>query len=420
MGENKEKIIRSGFFNVFPEYRLGGTLSLDGPDSILHVWSDTAIDIEPSEIKTILGVLDNQKKVSLIGCIYVHEGRYYGEGGVSYHYKFFPHYVVIGNCHISHNDRSIFSVSFVIDDAMTLFHDNTSFGTLIMEKHESRKLLSSVIPDRISEKEFDPIISYYTGKHEIFSVDTVIGRIYSYHSPSHNMGGPQGVHIQNQIYTAAKFDNPVSIEEMESRMRRILCFFEVVIGRPQNLLEINTDRIIRAANMFDLIPRDEFPPKVPLQNEITTMVVETKKKFQTLPRSDERDMVLGVLGRLEGYSLKQKIRRRADILTKFIDDSIREINTVTDAAVDCRNLYVHGSDLEYNKDILPEFLNFLTDTLEFVFCASDLVEMGWDVESWFKKEKGFGHPFCYYLHEYNENMSRFRDATIGIEKNQAR
>ena len=83
------------------------------------------------------------------------------------------------------------------------------------------------------------------------------------------------------------------------------------------------------------------------------------------------------------------------------------MDRITDAAVDLRNLLVHGGQPDQKAKKLREHLVFLTDTLEFVFCASDLVELGWDIQSWTQKSKLYGHPFCIYLDGYKKNLSEF-------------
>lgn len=65
-------------------------------------------------------------------------------------------------------------------------------------------------------------------------------------------------------------------------------------------------------------------------------------------------------------------------------------------AVNLRNRYVHGSTTrhDYSKD--PDLEIFLTDTLEFVFAASDLVDAGWNICDWVKCGPHMHHPFGSY------------------------
>ena len=179
----------------------------------------------------------------------------------------------------------------------------------------------------------------------------------------------------------------------------------------------DVDRIIRAANMFDLLPRNDFPADIPLPNSLASAVEESKNKFRQLPPSDKRNAVLAALGRVGKQSLKQRVLHRSRVLTNIIGSLIPEIDIVTDAAVNCRNMYVHGNASDRNREHLPKFATFLTDTLEFVFCASDLVDMGWDIEEWCRKPILAGHPFYHYLDAYRGNLSNLKNALGNTDEN---
>ena len=88
---------------------------------------------------------------------------------------------------------------------------------------------------------------------------------------------------------------------------------------------------------------------------------------------------------------------------------------VTDEAVNFRNYYVHGSLPRVERNKVHRFLPFLTDALEFVFVASDLVDAGWDISNWLRKPKPTGHPFQHFLMNYRDSMERVR-AAIASEK----
>ena len=168
------------------------------------------------------------------------------------------------------------------------------------------------------------------------------------------------------------------------------------------------DRIVGAANMFDLIPNEAFPVETELPDDFASAVSECKNRFDALEQSQKRDEVLGALGRIKRHSLKQKVRYRSSFLTKTIGDLIPEIDRITDAAVDLRNLFVHGGQPDKKARKLRKHLVFLTDTLEFVFCASDLVELGWDIRTWIQQSKVNRHPFCIYLDGYKKNLSEYK------------
>ena len=173
----------------------------------------------------------------------------------------------------------------------------------------------------------------------------------------------------------------------------------------------NVDRIIRAANMFDLLPNSEFPESATVSHETKIAVDVAKNAFASLPQSVEKQRVLTTLGMVGTWSLKKKILKRSDILSVEIGNSIPDIHTVINCAVNCRNLYVHGNDSKQCASVCQKFTGFFIETLEFVFAASDLVDMGWEIANWAKKPKLLGHPFSAYLASYKINLEELCKTT---------
>jgi Apea-like HEPN len=75
-------------------------------------------------------------------------------------------------------------------------------------------------------------------------------------------------------------------------------------------------------------------------------------------------------------TLKRKIQGRAKLITNIVKDKFPELDMVVDQAVNCRNYYVHGSPAKFDYGKHIDHVHFFTDTLEFVFAASDLLEAG--------------------------------------------
>ena len=489
MEDTERTLFANGMFSVSTTQELTGSLSLNREDTILHLWGDQIKNIETLDRTTITGILENQKKVSLIDCIVTQSGRFYGKEGVFHHYRLFPHYVVIGNRHHLPSEKTISRISFVIDDAMALFHDHVAFGTVNIPPDRVNELASMELFEKIQFENDYPVLAYWTGKTQIFAADTVIGKISACHQPSFDMGGPHGASITNRIAIFIEFSEVMNVKAVDVELRKVLRFFHTILGRPQNLIELqiiedgttypessdlhlnmypkysrssnirepdfrdilvdaasdqegfsrlmcawllkeetwriarsrfatgwararsyDADRIVGAANMFDLLPHDAVPSDAILEECLEATVQKSRQIFKELPQSEKRDNILGYLGRLKKPSLKEKVRYRSELISSRIGDSIQDIDSVTDAAVDLRNIFVHGSTSAVaSKEKLQESISFLTDTLEFVFCASDLVESGWDIESWHKKQKGAGHPFATYLRTYSEELARFQE-----------
>lgn len=488
MIDNEKTQFTNGMFSVSTGQKLAGSLSLSGEDTTLRLWGDKFVGIRARDGVTITGILENQKKASLIDCIVTGEEHHFGTEGVSYHYSIFPHYVVVGTKHHSSSEKTIAKVSFVIDDAMSLFHDRFAYGTVHVPPDQVNDIASLDLFEKVRFENDYPILAYWTGKTQIFSANTTIGRISACHQPSSNMGGPHGAGISNRIVVFVEFSEAKSVRDTDAEIRKVLRFFHTILGRPQNLVELqiidddgphpessdlhlsmypkhsrhssvpnpdfrdilvdaatdrenfsdllrewllkdetwhiarvsfssgwsrgnyDADRIVGAANMFDLLPDNAVPLTSTLEGCLEDAVRQSKELFKELPQSEKRDGILGYLGRVKKPALKEKIRYRSQVISDRIGASIPDIDEVTDAAVDLRNIFVHGNTSSPARMAkLQDSIGFLTDTLEFVFCASDLIESGWDIEAWHRKRKGYGHPFAIYLHSYSEGLARFRN-----------
>lgn len=169
------------------------------------------------------------------------------------------------------------------------------------------------------------------------------------------------------------------------------------------------DRLIGAANSFDLLPESAVPGKVALSNDLKDARDRARNLFTSLPTSFERDSMLGAIGRLGTASLKQKVRHRIGILLPVIAKRFPEIERVCDHAVDCRNHFVHGSQVKLIHGSPEDNLVFLTDTLEFVFAASELVEAGWDAMRFMESPTSMSHPFGSYRVNYAEGLRTLKE-----------
>ena len=172
--------------------------------------------------------------------------------------------------------------------------------------------------------------------------------------------------------------------------------------------QYDIDRLVGAANMFDILPASAVPSDMALSEDLKHSMESCDKIFRALPRSPERDRILGALGRMGKSVLKHKIRHRCQFLTEKVGGRFPDLFTVTDEAVNCRNHYVHGSESKFDYNDKFEQVVFLTDTLEFVFAASDLIEAGWDVKSWCESCASISHPFGLYLENYALNLQQLQ------------
>lgn len=169
------------------------------------------------------------------------------------------------------------------------------------------------------------------------------------------------------------------------------------------------DRLVGAANMFDILPASAVPVSFSLTDDIKQAKENARKTFKALPDSPERESILNALGRLGKATLKRKIRSRAKLITDTIGEYFPDLEFVIDQAVDCRNYYVHGSVTKINYGKYVDQMMFFTETLEFIFGASDLVDAGWDIHTWVKQESTLSHPFDNYRFSYSNNLLEFKE-----------
>ena len=154
--------------------------------------------------------------------------------------------------------------------------------------------------------------------------------------------------------------------------------------------------------MFDLLPPEAFPDKPEISEDLKSARDKCQEIFKKLPSNPDRDSVLSALGRVgKNTSLKKKIRHRTQLLIEQVgEDKIPTLLEVIDEAVNCRNRYVHGPKNDNDIHYEPEKIRFLTETLEFVFATSDLIESGWDMGAW-SLDGGYpDHPIrsCFLKH----------------------
>ena len=163
------------------------------------------------------------------------------------------------------------------------------------------------------------------------------------------------------------------------------------------------DRLVAAANLFDLLPKSSSRASCQLSDESQKVIQSAKAVLKKLNSGSEGDkrvwqQVSDCLGRLKEPSLKDKVQVRAQ---KIIDDfsfDFSQLCKATDQAVNLRNRYVHGAVFKLGEP--EDFVCFLTKTLEFVFVVSELIEAGWSTQYFSERERMFDHFISSYLHTY--------------------
>ena len=171
------------------------------------------------------------------------------------------------------------------------------------------------------------------------------------------------------------------------------------------------ERLVAAANMFDILPADAVPMAVELSDDLVATRDSCAERFRIHPRGIDRDSALSALGRLGQPSLPKKVAHRASIVGSKLGARFPDLLLVASVAVKCRNFFVHGSadDIDYPK--VEPLVPFLTDTLEFIFAASDFIDAGWDAQRWNSNGHGWGHSFARYRSKYDMALAELRRVT---------
>ncbi len=173
------------------------------------------------------------------------------------------------------------------------------------------------------------------------------------------------------------------------------------------------DRLVSAANLFDLLPKSAVVTDFELSPEVEAGIDAARCAFKNLVKEDDvyhtRNRCLSALTRLKHPRLKDRVRARAKIVQDEVDLELEKIGLITDRAVNLRNLYVHESDSDAETPL--GLLVVCTATLEFVFVVSELIEAGWDVNA-AREFYRSRHPVKMYANYYKEYFTKFCDVAI--------
>ena len=236
MNDLSKRLTQSGTFSITSDQKLNGILRLAGHSTSLYVWSEEPIDISPD--RTITGILDDLTRVSLIGCSIRSQGRVDKEGAVHFKCVLHPKYVIFGRRHFFGEDSDIVQVSFTLEHGVALFDDTDAYGTIFNNSEIIGKVSAVNNPERKIPVGAWNWVSYYTGKTNVFTSQTVIGEVSANHCPTFSVGISSNSGLIKGTYISIKFDAPLTVSEAIYRMGRVLQFFDLVVGYSQKVTEI--------------------------------------------------------------------------------------------------------------------------------------------------------------------------------------
>ena len=136
--QSGEKV--GGIFNLIPNIDIVGELTLDHSKTRLDLFSNDPIDTR--SCSDIFGTLYDKTKISLLDCITTQGPGYGLVGDERYHFSsVLPHWVVIGDRHLSSTDGTVQGIRFSLDDTDAIFHDFQSFGMLAEGKRHLERII---------------------------------------------------------------------------------------------------------------------------------------------------------------------------------------------------------------------------------------------------------------------------------------
>jgi hypothetical protein len=170
------------------------------------------------------------------------------------------------------------------------------------------------------------------------------------------------------------------------------------------------ERLIGAANAFDLLPASDFIKQGSLPDEVEELLKTFERQVKTAskmsePVNDYRERMLNNLALVRGLNLRNKVLQRWATVPASIASRLPAMPEAIAHSIRARNFFVHGSPLPMATEAVYALSSFFTDTLEFVFGISELCECGWDTERWAKEHYSFSR-YKSYISNFPEYMKR--------------
>ena len=166
------------------------------------------------------------------------------------------------------------------------------------------------------------------------------------------------------------------------------------------------DGIVSAANTFDLLPDSEKPEPDVLPQAVLDVLENARKEIRNdIVKFPGRDSVLSAIGyAVSSKSLRAIITHRTNVVLQYCaKGKLDGLTDVVRLAVRCRNYYTHGPNRKDEDEHFADLavVRFLTETLEFIYGASELLLCGWDMS----KVVGNWHPLMRYIGYYDYNRA---------------
>lgn len=149
----------------------------------------------------------------------------------------------------------------------------------------------------------------------------------------------------------------------------------------------SSDRLINAANMFDIFPSSKENSKKVLKQEETEKLKKLKQhiKEEFSELDDIKNSLLMSIGFLTRKSLKDRVNERITVIESYLVSrgfNLEDIDFVLGLAIKARNYHVHGTEFkQLTLHQMHQFQILFTCFFELIYALSELIECGWGKEN---------------------------------------
>ncbi len=153
------------------------------------------------------------------------------------------------------------------------------------------------------------------------------------------------------------------------------------------------NRLITAANMFDIFPceSDQLKKQVTPEAELLLNELKIKIKSDFKENIHIKDSLLQSIGFLKRRNLKDRVLERAQIVRDQLGDGIvNDLDVAIKYGIKCRNYFVHGSeDRKLSPENCFEFQCLFINTFEYIYAMSELLDCGWEPDKYFSRSRHY-------------------------------
>ncbi|SFI91439.1 hypothetical protein SAMN05444507_112182 [Pseudomonas syringae] len=471
-------------------------LLLDGENTTLTLNSRHPIP-HNTEPHSLFGESLDYRKISLFECIGESPDSIGTFPKAAFQQDLFPHYAIVGDKHVSENEKAFDSISFGTDDLGLLFSPAGMYGSAQADPLELQALLDKSFPANKIATGGRPTIFYFAGPQKEVAEDVTLGLFSTELEFQASTSDHAGINCTSNTLATLKFKEPKTLLEAIDSIIAIQMFLTIISGRYQGIQNItgttidlalkesdapslkteiywsyapiatkhttmttkgfpitpkhdsgefydifrrwmhrheswmparlriinwqkkgrnyDENRLVAAANAFDILPNSTYPEIGELSAETLEAKNQCKALIRKLKAGPEKEQALNTLTFWGGKSLKLKVLSRAKIIHEVFGDHFADLDSILTIAIATRNYYVHGTN-KFGHEHFEDLIVFLTDALEFVFMASDLIECGWDAKRWAAKYVGASHPLAAFYRGYLYQVPHFLNAKANAKK----